>query len=260
MKTINKILITTILVSFGQIAQAQINTKVSTKTAVNSKNILGNQNNTTKAIVSSKSNLKSLQTAKYTKKINPSSFSKLTISKADLARTSRKSNKITPMRPNTTYLGISYFGEYSKEAFVLNHRPRSADGKSYKYSGFVKFNAVRGKEYRIKIATDLKSRDPIYRAIGATKSGTVFIKIGGMEYSVELSAGQEEMNFIFTANIAGQVDIAISPLQLPVAAKSISLPPGLNPLGINPPVPTSPYNTNLSSYALAIKYIQIDEI
>ena len=261
MKIIYKTLLVGAIISFGFIAQAQVNTKVNTKTNVYNKNVLGNKtNNAVKAAVSSNPSLGSLQNAKYTKKINTKELKSLNISKADLERTSRRSVKITPAKPNIPHLSISYYGSYSKDAFVLNHRPVSADGKSYKYSGFVKFNAVKGKEYRMKIA--LKSIDLVLRRAGAVRSGgTVLIELGGVEYQINLPEGQDEINFVFTADVAG-ANIGISPLQLPVSAKSINVPPppGLSPLGYPPVVPTSRYNPDLSAYALTIKYIQIDEI
>lgn len=249
-----KTIFTTIIcfaLSFGTLAQGSINTKVNTR------KVLGN-NNAVKAVIDSKVNITDLKGAKYTKSLKQSKLPLLGISKEDLSKNARKSLKITPQRPVHTNLYISFYGEYSKDAFILNYRPKAKDGKSYKYSGFINFNAQRGKEYRVKIRLDMGIRDGAYRALrnsGASQQGTVFLELGDMEYRAEVNGRQNEINFVFTARTAGFVTIGVSPLQKTTGEKSIQVPQGFHPM-----VPTAPVVPGYSSDALAIKSIQVDEI
>ncbi len=249
MKTAIKIIIC-LCVTAGIHAQSGVST-----TTVNSKKVLGNNLVLNPAV--SKTDLSELKGAKHAKKLNLKSLSKLGISRSDLARKSRRSARITPKKPVHPYLSISYYGEYSKEYFMLNYRPYAADGKSYKYSGFVQYNAVKGKEYRVKIALDLRVKDGAYGSLGnsVSQQGTVMVDLGGTEYQAQVSADQSEINFVFRAQAAGYLTIAISPLQVRGAAKSITIPAGLHP-----PVPSGPYLAGYSTTGLAIKYIQVDEI
>ncbi len=224
-------------------------------TPVNTKKVLGNHLALSPAV--SKTDLTELKGARHAKKLNLKSLPKLGISRIDLARKSRRSVRITPKDPVHTYLSISYYGEYSKEYFMLNYRPYAADGKSYKYSGFVQYNAVKGKEYRVKIALDLRVKDGVNRTLGnsISQTGTVLVDLGGVEYQAEVTGSQSEISFVFQAETAGHITIAISPLQIRGTPKSITLPAGLHP-----PVPSGPYLAGYSTTGLAIKYIQVDEI
>ena len=229
MKTINKILITVLLVNFGFLTHAQINkTKISNRT-IDSKSLSTGSN----AI--SKLNVASVNAVVTNKNVNLAKFTQLKVSDKDLARKALKSSKITPLRPYTPALSVDYFGNYSKSYFELS--PKGSTGLEplllavshplYEQvvlnSGTVLFNARRDKEYRIKFITDLD------------KNGFVAVRLGNQIHWLRADKNSNEINFVFELQQAGYVKIQISALLLDLSV---------------------PYNIE----TLKIKSIRVDEI
>lgn len=209
MKTLLNCIMVVLFISTGVCMHAQINTSANTKAKYSPSKSLGVKNNIIPTI-SAKSNIKSTMAATHSSRVKKTP-PKLSISKKDLERNSRNRVKITPKKPIHTHLKLQYFGEYSPEFFVLNQRPLNDEGELPKYSGFIKFNAVKGREYRLKILT----RTSPYRSIrGATWKGTVLMEVGGHEYSAEISERSRVINLFFKAEIGGFVTIALSPLKI----------------------------------------------
>jgi len=223
---------------YAQVTRA--NTKVNTNKAIN---IQGKTD--TNPILVSKVNMRALEGAKYSKKLKVNSLRKVTISKTDLLKRSRKKSRINPLKPYTSTLQIDYHGAYSKDAFILMQRPLDNNNAILKYSALVKFNAQRGKEYRMKIVVD-----------SAPAIGTVILEIGGAEYTSEIGEGTTEINFVFTAKDAGYLVFGISPLQVEDLRTRQEIPSFRN----YPPIPNPFFGASAQSMALPIKYIQIDEI
>jgi|GEM_PF-6162684 len=205
-------------------------------------------------VISKLSRIDDLQRDKFKSNTKISSIPSLNVTEEDLRRSARRSVRITPSKPIQQQLSISFFGEFTKDYFLLNYRPFAQDRSTYKYSGFIRYNAVRGRTYRVKIALDMQVRDGLSDN-GATRSGVVLINLGGREYQIEVSGQNSDLDLLFKAEVGGITTIAVSPLQI---SRQSSSAPSL-PRSLYPSVPT-PGLGNYHSDALAIKYVQIDEI
>lgn len=206
-------------------------------------------------VISKLSRLDDLQRDKFKSNTKISSIPSLNVTEEDLRRSARKSVRITPSKPIQSQLSISFYGEFTKDYFLLNYRPFAQDRGTYKYSGFIRYNAVRGRTYRVKVALDMQVRDGLSDN-GATRSGVVLVNLGGREYRIEVSGQNSDLDLLFKAEVGGITTIAVSPLQIPRQSSST---PSLPRYSLYPSVPT-PGLGNYHSDALAIKYVQIDEI
>ena len=231
-------------IGFSYSQSRNLNTKVNTGKALN-KSVKLNP------VIKNQGNLKSLKSAKHSKNLKLKGLPKLGISQADLDKNSRKSAKITPRKPVHQQLFLEFFGEYSKNHFLLTNRPVGAADDYYKYSAFARFNPVRGKEYRVKIALN-----PNYykKSSKSGEMGTVLVNLGGQEYRAVATQETKEINFVFKAETTA-IKIGISPLQMDSQQHKIMVPGSFG--GLPPaPSPVSGYR----SEPLPIKFIQIDEI
>ena len=158
--------------------------------------------------------LSSLKNSKKRKVVNLKGTTMHRVSNADLVRRPSRSVKITPRKPITSAVNLSFHGGYYKDSLVF--KPKSvtgmeplvlviAGGKAYDnialFSGKLQFNVTRNKEYRMLVRTASK------------RDGKVIISLNDDKYYyIDLKKRENEFNIIFKSTVAGYAKLEISPL------------------------------------------------
>tara|TARA_R110000868_G_scaffold68570_1_gene202705 strand:- start:4207 stop:4881 length:675 start_codon:yes stop_codon:yes gene_type:complete len=183
-------------------AQLKVNKKVSSKGGIS-----------THANVLSKVKIETLKASQSNKNIQLDKLMKLDISEKDLKARSSKSIKISPLKPFVPGMDISYHGGFSKDYFRL--QAKSATGfeplahlivsdefydRIFLFSADIMCNVRRGKEYRVKIKTNLE------------RDGIVVVRLGHTNYYIDALKSENELAFVFWSQQAGYMTLSVSPL------------------------------------------------
>ena len=158
--------------------------------------------------------LTNLKNSKKRKVVNLKGTPMHRVSKSDLMRRPSRSVKITPRKPVTQSVNLSYHGGYYKDSLVF--KPKATTGLEplliaiggealydnvALFSGKLLFNVARNKEYRMLVRTAVK------------KDGKVIISLADNKYYyVDLKKRENEFNIIFKSTVAGYAKLEISPL------------------------------------------------
>ncbi len=137
---------------------------------------------------------------------NIKKISRFKVPREKLNLPSRNKVKITPLKPYSSNLELSFQGRYNKHYFLLGniHSASLGDG------GIITFNAQKGKEYRMKVSlTDKKNLLAHLRT--DFPNGDVVIKIGrqGTYYSIPVNQNNREFSIVFSAAKAGKINFIL---------------------------------------------------
>ncbi|WP_445381333.1 hypothetical protein [Robiginitalea sp. IMCC43444] len=184
MKTISSTLLSLLFISvaFGQIGKSKITTRN-----------LG-------SVVSVQPSNAKLDKVALPKSFDIRKATPLKVPQSKLNLPSRKSVKITTLRPYNPNMELWFEGSYSKDYFML----------SGVFGGVVTYNAQRGKEYRMKIL--LTSKKTLLKNFGRDyANGSVSVAIGDENewYSIPVNQREREINLVFTAARAGRIQIKL---------------------------------------------------
>ena len=216
-----KLIITAILLFTVFIANGQVK-RVNTR--VNNDNLKKSFVKSS-AIKISKTNIKNLDKQMLGKNANIKSYKKIELPTGVLKAISKKTWRVTPQRPFTNGLEVSYKGSFDKNKFmmissyVFNSDYCSKD--YFTYAGKIKFRGVKGREYRLKMLLDRNSIP------SQNRNANVLIGIEGLEYRVEITKEKPEINLLFTQDTNRTVTINISGInpdrsrQSAIAIKSV---------------------------------------
>lgn len=176
--------------------KAKIPSNASVKSGVNLAN--------TPKLNLSKTTLEQLNTQVLDNSI--SSITKISLNPEDLERNRIKSWEITPMRPITPGMDISFMGNYSKSTFyiipILNDR--SQGQRFYQALNLsVITSMIPGKDYRFTIELEDPIRFP--------KEGEIRISLGGTNYFLKPEEGKKEIYLLFTNTLTAPQIISIGP-------------------------------------------------
>jgi len=167
MKTINKILITTLLVCFGLLAQAQINTKVSTnKTLANTK-----ISSAFEPALISKTDPKTFQN-KTVEDLKNVPVKEIKVPAEYFNRRSFKRWTITPKKPFSPAryhdVGIFYSGTFTSMWFRLQRQFIGREAKAF--VGTIHLSVNKDKQYLITIKSHTKLKLDQYVNLGISPS------------------------------------------------------------------------------------------
>lgn len=135
-----------------------------------------------------------------------SSIPKISLNPEDLERNRVKAWEITPMRPITPGMDISFMGNYSKSAFyiipILNDRIQGQ--RHYQAVNLsVLTTMVPGKDYRFTIELEDPNQFP--------RGGEIRISLGGENYFLKPAEGKKEVYFLFSNTLTAPQIISIGP-------------------------------------------------
>ncbi|SEF57872.1 hypothetical protein [Algoriphagus boritolerans] len=192
--------LTLLLMPFYSQAQFSTTSKIPTNTTVKSGVNLSN----TSKLTLSKTTMDQLSVQILDKSI--SSIPKISLNPEDLERNRVKSWEITPLRPITPGMDISFMGNYSKNAFyiipILNDRIQGQ--RHYQAVNLSVFTSmILGKDYRFTIELENPNEFP--------QGGEIRISLGGTNYFIKPERGRKEVYLLFSnAETAPQI-ISIGP-------------------------------------------------
>ena len=184
MKTICSILLslTFVCASFAQIG----NKKIATKSI--------------SSVISVKPSNVNLKEVKLPRSFDVRKAAGLNVPQNKLSAPSRKSVKITTLRPYNPNLELWFEGQYSKNYFLLGGI----------FGGVVTYNAQRGKEYRMKVI--LSSKKALIQDFDSDFSnGSVSILIGNEDEwrTIPVNRNKREFSLVFSAATAGKIEIKL---------------------------------------------------
>lgn len=135
-----------------------------------------------------------------------SSIPKISLNPEDLERNRVKSWEITPMRPITPGMDISFMGNYSKNTFyiipILNDRTQGQ--RFYQALNLsVITSMIPGKDYRFTIELEDPSQFP--------RGGEIRVSLGGTNYFLQPEEGKKEIYLLFTNTLTAPQIISIGP-------------------------------------------------
>ncbi|GMQ28297.1 hypothetical protein [Algoriphagus confluentis] len=199
MKLISKIIAFALILS-PICSIAQFTTKVPSNSAIKSG---VNLSNAPKQALS-KTTLQQIQSIKLDNSL--SSIPKIQLNPEDIERNRTKSWEITPLKPITPGMDLSFSGNYTKNAFFVTPILTSELNNRRIFQAlnmFIITSMVVEKDFRFTIELENPSQFP--------RDGEILVSLGGTNYFLKPEPGKKEVYFLFTNKIPSPQIISIGP-------------------------------------------------
>ncbi|GMQ26156.1 hypothetical protein Aoki45_28380 [Algoriphagus sp. oki45] len=183
-------------------SHAQFSTK--TKVPSNATVKPGTNLSKTSNLTLTKTTLQQVQAIKLDKSL--SSIPKIQLNPEDIERNRVKSWEITPTRPITSGMDLSFTGNYSKDAFYV--RPilvgESNNLRFYQALNLTLITSmVVDKDFRFTIELENPNEFP--------RGAEILVSLGGLNYLLKPEPGKKEIYFLFRNTTAAPQFISIGP-------------------------------------------------
>lgn len=199
MKAILKTLIFALILA-PLCAMAQFTTKIPSNSTIKP----GTNLSTVPKLTLSKTTLQQVQGIKLDNSL--SGIPKIQLNPEDIERNRVKSWEITPTRPITPGMDLSFTGNYSKNAFYITPILISEVNNRKIFQAInlsVITSMVVNKDFRFTIELEDPSQFP--------RDGEIIVSLGGINYFLKPEPGKKEVYFLFTNTIPSPQIISFGP-------------------------------------------------
>lgn len=199
MKTLLKILALAMMLA-PVYSMAQFTTKIPSNSTIKSGVNLSNS----PKLTLSKTTLQQVQAIKLDNSL--SGIPKIQLNPEDIERNRVKSWEITPTRPITPGMDLSFSGNYSKNAFYITPVLTSEINNRKFFQALNMFlitAMVVNKDFRFTIELENPSQFP--------NGGEILVSLGGINYFLKPEPGKKEVYFLFTNTIPSPQIISFGP-------------------------------------------------